>query len=81
MILCPGYASSDSDERCSATFGSRIAMEDHAWVQHGITLSDIAILYLNYVFSENGLTDKALLAARGRLDSYVKPVNNHTRRV
>ena len=25
--------------------------------------------------------DKALLAARGRLDSYVKPVNNHTRRV
>ena len=25
--------------------------------------------------------DKALLAARERLDSYVKPVNNHTRRI
>ena len=25
--------------------------------------------------------DKALLTSRARLDSYVKPVNNHTRRV
>ena len=56
MILCPGYASSDGDERCSEVFDYRITMEDHAWVQHGITLSDIAILYRDGEILETEVT-------------------------